>query len=33
MTEWRECKLGDVITFQRGCDLPKDKMVRGIVYN
>ena len=30
MTEWRECKLGDVITFQRGCDLPKDKMVRGI---
>lgn len=30
MTEWRECKLGDVITFQRGYDLPKDKMVRGI---
>ena len=26
MTEWKECLLGDLITFQRGHDLPKSKM-------
>jgi type I restriction enzyme S subunit len=30
MSEWRKCKLGDVITFQRGHDLPKTKMNDGI---
>lgn len=29
MTEWRECTLGDIITFQRGYDLPKNKMRKG----
>lgn len=27
---WKECKLGDVITLQRGHDLPKTKMKEGI---
>ena len=26
MAEWKECLLGDLITFQRGHDLPKSKM-------
>ena len=30
MAEWRECSLGDVITFQRGHDLPKSSMVDGV---
>ncbi len=29
MGEWKECKLGDVITLQRGHDLPKSKMKDG----
>ena len=29
MSEWKEIKLGDVITFQRGHDLPKTDMVIG----
>lgn len=29
MSDWREYKLGEVVTFQRGHDLPKDKMVDG----
>ena len=29
MSEWKECKLGDVITLQRGHDLPKSKMILG----
>ncbi len=29
MGEWKENKLGDVITFQRGHDLPKTQMVDG----
>lgn len=29
MSEWKEYKLGEVVTFQRGHDLPKDKMVDG----
>lgn len=29
MTEWRDCTLGDLITFQRGHDLPKSKMKGG----
>ena len=29
MSEWKEYKLGDVLTFQRGFDLPKDKMRQG----
>ena len=29
MSEWKEYKLGDVITFQRGHDLPKAKMISG----
>lgn len=30
MSEWRECKLGDAVTFQRGHDLPKTQMNEGI---
>ncbi len=26
---WRECKLGEAITLQRGHDLPKSKMMKG----
>lgn len=26
MGDWKSCTLGDLITFQRGHDLPKDKM-------
>ena len=26
MAQWKECLLGDLITFQRGHDLPKSKM-------
>ena len=26
MVEWKECRLGDLVTFQRGHDLPKSKM-------
>ncbi|MDK2939904.1 MAG: type restriction enzyme subunit [Methanolobus sp.] len=29
--EWKECKLGDVITLQRGHDLPKKKMMDGSI--
>src|ERR1035437_3955259 len=29
MSEWKENKLGDVITFQRGHDLPKTNMLKG----
>ena len=29
MSEWKEGKLGDVITLQRGHDLPKSKMESG----
>ena len=29
MSEWEENKLGDVIIFQRGHDLPKTEMVAG----
>lgn len=28
-SEWKECQLGDLITFQRGYDLPKTKMCDG----
>jgi type I restriction enzyme S subunit len=31
MSEWKECKLGDVITLQRGHDLPKSKMINGTI--
>ena len=31
MSEWVKCELGDVITLQRGHDLPKKKMIVGIV--
>lgn len=27
--KWRDCCLGDLITFQRGYDLPKDSMIMG----
>ena len=30
MNRWKRCKLGDLITFQRGYDLPKSKMNGGI---
>jgi len=30
MSEWKEHKLGDVITFQRGHDLPKTEMKDGV---
>jgi type I restriction enzyme S subunit len=26
---WKECRLGDVITLQRGYDLPKENMING----
>lgn len=29
MTEWIECTLGDLVTFQRGHDLPKSQMQEG----
>lgn len=29
MNRWKECQLGDLITFQRGHDLPKAKMQGG----
>lgn len=29
MAEWKKCLLGDVVTFQRGYDLPKNKMEKG----
>lgn len=29
MSDWKEYKLGEIVTFQRGHDLPKDKMVDG----
>ena len=29
MSEWKVYKLGEVVTFQRGFDLPKDKMRNG----
>lgn len=31
MEEWKECRLGDVLNFRRGYDLPKDKMANGKV--
>jgi type I restriction enzyme S subunit len=29
MSDWKECKLGDIITLQRGHDLPKSEMISG----
>ena len=29
MGEWKEYKLGEVLTFQRGYDLPKSEMNGG----
>lgn len=29
MTEWKKYKLGDLVTFQRGHDLPKNKFING----
>lgn len=29
MIDWRECQLGDLVTFQRGYDLPKAQMKNG----
>ncbi|MCI2126053.1 MAG: restriction endonuclease subunit S [Prevotella sp.] len=29
MEEWKECRLGDILNFRRGYDLPKTKMVSG----
>ena len=28
-SNWRSCALGDIITFQRGYDLPREKMIEG----
>ncbi len=28
-SEWKDCVLGDLVTFQRGYDLPKTKMKFG----
>ena len=28
-SEWKNCALGDILTFQRGYDLPKSKMSGG----
>ncbi|WP_291399558.1 restriction endonuclease subunit S [Daejeonella sp.] len=30
MSEWKEYKLGDLVTFQRGHDLPRDDMKDGV---
>lgn len=30
MTNWKEYKLGDLVTFQRGHDLPRNDMKDGI---
>ena len=30
MSEWKEYKLGEVLTFQRGHDLPKTEMTNGV---
>jgi type I restriction enzyme S subunit len=30
MSEWKEYTLGDLVTFQRGHDLPREKMIEGI---
>lgn len=29
MSDWKNCKLGDIITFQRGYDLPRTQMKKG----
>jgi len=29
MENWKECQLGDILTFQRGHDLPKKQMIDG----
>jgi type I restriction enzyme S subunit len=29
MKGWKNCQLGDILTFQRGYDLPKSQMVQG----
>lgn len=29
MSKWKQCRLGDLITFQRGYDLPKSQMRHG----
>ena len=29
MSDWKNCILGDIITFQRGHDLPKTQMIDG----
>ena len=29
MNKWKRCQLGDIITFQRGHDLPKTQMMNG----
>lgn len=29
MSEWKTCKLGDILNFRRGHDLPKTKMLSG----
>jgi len=29
MSNWRNCQLGDILTFQRGHDLPKKQMTTG----
>ena len=28
-SDWKDCTLGDLVTFQRGHDLPKSKMNKG----
>jgi type I restriction enzyme S subunit len=30
MSEWKECKLGDIVTFQRGFDITKKEQIPGI---
>jgi len=29
MNNWKDCQLGDILTFQRGYDLPKKQMING----
>lgn len=31
MSEWKICKLGDILNFRRGHDLPKSSMIKGYI--
>ena len=31
MAEWKKCLLGDLITFQRGYDLPRETLINSSI--